>query len=136
MIVLGGVKVNLLVHLATIVGLGTIILCYCIALALGHVKLWPVPMISDCAVSPPEKYPFRLGIVTAAWLMALENVFIFLAGVPRSKIALGLGLVACLGLGVVGVVNEKEASKVHSSELSNLMSPTHQFCVVLQVMCR
>lgn len=116
MIVLGGVKVGYVVHSAALLGFGTILSCYFLALLRGHVCLWPVPMISDCAVLPPEMFLFRLGIVTTALLMALQNVIIFLAGVPRSKIAVVLGVSASLALAVVGVVNECEASKVHSSE--------------------
>lgn len=116
MIVLGGVKVGFVVHFSAILSLGTILSCYCLALAYGHVKLWPVPMISDCAVKPPEMFPFRLGIVTSALLMALQSVVIFLAGVPRSKIAMVLGVVGSLALAVVGVINEDEASKVHSGK--------------------
>ena len=125
MIVLGGIRVGYVVHFAGLLGIGTILSCYGLALHYGHVKLWPVPMISDCAVKPPEMFPFRLGIVTTAMLMALQSVIIFLAAVPRSKVALVLGVVANFALAVVGVVNEDEASRVHSSEPQPaLASPT------------
>lgn len=116
MIVLGRIKTSFVVHATTILSLGSILLCYCLALYRGHVELWPVPMISDCGVLPPEKYPFRLGIITSALLMALCCVVIYVAGVPRSKPALVLGVTACLFLSVTGTINEKEASKVHSGE--------------------
>lgn len=116
MIVLGGVKVSFFVHFTVLLCLGTILSCYSLALAYGHVQLWPVPMISDCAVKPPEMFPFRLGIVSSALLMALQSVLIFLAGVPRSRAAMVLGVMGCLALAVVGVVNEQEATKVHSSK--------------------
>lgn len=116
MIVLGGVKVGYVIHFAALLDFGTILGCYFLALSNGHVSLWPVPMISDCAVLPPEMFLFRLGFVTMALLMALQSVIIFLAGVPRSKVAVVLGVLASLALAVVGVVNEREASKVHSSE--------------------
>ena len=56
--VLTQVPVNLFIHVSALVITVTIFLCYGIAVALGHVKAW-LPMISDCAVLPPEKYPFR-----------------------------------------------------------------------------
>lgn len=107
-------KASLVIHATAILGLGSILLCYGLALCRGHVKLWPVPMISDCGVLPPEKYPFRLGIVTSALLMALCSVVIYVAGVPRSKPAVVLGVAACLSLSITGTINEKEASKIHS----------------------
>jgi len=71
-------------------------------------------MISDCAVTSPEKFLFRYGVLTASLLMGCESVVIYLAAVPRSKVALGLGVLASLCLGIVAVDNETEASKVHS----------------------
>lgn len=112
--VLGQVKVSWLIHFNALLGLGTFLLCYSLAQIYGHVSLWPVPMISDCAVRSPEKFPFRLGIVTTALLMGLISVLIFLSSVSRSKIAVVLGVLGSLPLAVVGVVNEEEASKVHS----------------------
>ena len=113
-----------MVHFTAGLGLGTILLCYVLAVAYGHVPAW-LPMISDCAVRAPEKFPFRFGLVTTSLLLALENVIVYLAAVPRSAIAMLLGLVASLCLGIVGVVNEDEASKVHSGETSpsHLLTP-------------
>ena len=49
--------------------LATIFICYGIAVYLGHVdKPW-LPMISDCGVFPPEKYIFRVGLITSAGLL-------------------------------------------------------------------
>lgn len=115
MIVLGRIKASTIVHFTALLGLGTISLCYVLAASLKHVKPW-LPMISDCAVLPPEEFPFRFGVLTTALLMAGESLIIYLAAVPKSKVALGLGVVASLCLGVVGVVNEEEASKLHSSK--------------------
>lgn len=56
--VLSQVPVNVFIHVSALVITLTIFLCYGIAVGLGHVKAW-LPMISDCAVLPPEKYPFR-----------------------------------------------------------------------------
>lgn len=135
MIVLGGVKVGYVIHCAALLASGTILTCYGLALRYGHVKLWPAPMISDCAVKPPEMFLFRLGIVTAAMLMALQSVIVFLAAAPRSKAALVFGVTACLALAVVGVVNEDEASTVHSSESCMLWisSPSQNMICKAQV---
>ena len=50
---------------------------WAIALYNGHVKWWPIPMISHCGVDPPEKYVFSIGLVVAASLMFL---FIWIVG--------------------------------------------------------
>lgn len=113
MMILGELKASFVIQFAAQLGLGNILLCYAIAVALGHVKPW-LPMISDCAVCPPEMFVFRFGVVFTALLMVLQNVMIYLAGVPKSKLALGFGVVGSMALGVVGVVNEDEASKTHS----------------------
>jgi hypothetical protein len=115
--ILGEVRVGYVFHTGVLLAVGTLLACYTLALSFGHVRLWPVPMISDCAVLPPEMFPFRLGVVLSAVLMALQNVMVFIAGVPRSKVAVVFGVAASFGMAVVGVVNEKEASKVHSSKL-------------------
>lgn len=113
--VLWRIKAKYVTVVAGVLGLGTILLCYGLAVHYKHVPVW-LPMISDCALKPPEKYPFRLGLVTTSLLVALEGLVIYLAAVPRSRAALGLSTAACLLLSVVGVVNSQEASKVHSGE--------------------
>lgn len=127
--VLGQVKVSWVIHFNAILGLGTLLLCYSLAMGYGHVSLWPVPMISDCAVYSPEKFPFRLGIVTTALLMSLISILVFLSGASRSKVALVLGVVGPLLLAVVGVVNEKEASKVHSGNGSKQQPHPHNYVI-------
>ena len=96
--------------------LATILVCYGIAVYLGHVPAW-LPMISDCAVLPPEKYFFRLGIVTGAIFLAIDSKLIYHAdqSFTYSKFGLALGTIAAIGLAIVGVVNEKENNSVHSS---------------------
>ena len=96
---------------------GTILLCYGLAVCLGHVEPW-LPMISDCAVEAPEKYPFRMGIVIGAFLLGFEVVAVYNGNraFSRSRVCLFLGCLASCGLGIVGVVNEKEDNPVHSSE--------------------
>lgn len=97
--------------------LTTIFTCYGIAVYLGHVPAW-LPMISDCAVSPPEKYLFRLGIVTGAIFLFIEAKLIYHAdkSYTRSTLGLILGSIAALGLSIVGVVNEQENNGIHSSK--------------------
>lgn len=114
--ILGEIKASFVPHFAVVVSLSTILLCYSLAVYYRHVPIW-LPMISDCAVKPPEMFPFRFGILTAAWLIALENLVIYLAAVPKSLLGLAFGLLGSLCLGTVAVVNEHEASKVHSGNL-------------------
>ncbi len=138
--VLGSLRASILIHITALLGLGTMLLCYTLALSFKHVKLWPIPMISDCAVESPEKFPFRLGMVTFALLMALGNLVVYLAAVPRSKLALVFGVTACMCLAVVGVVNEEEASKVHSSKYQSQPRPTFALLyytyVIIQIFCK
>lgn len=96
--------------------LSTIFVCYGTAVYLGHVPAW-LPMISDCAVLPPEKYFFRLGIVTGAIFLAIDSKLMYHAdkSFTYSKLGLILGTIAAIGLSVVGVVNEKENNGIHSS---------------------
>ncbi|XP_065911029.1 DNA damage-regulated autophagy modulator protein 1-like isoform X2 [Dysidea avara] len=100
---------------ATIV-LSTIFVCYGIAVSLGHVPAW-LPMISDCAVLPPEKYIFRLGIVIGSVFLAMDSILIYNAdkSYSHSKLGLLLGMVGVVGMSIVGVVNEKEDNGVHST---------------------
>lgn len=123
MVVLGSLRVSILVHFTCLLALGTILLCYGLALSYKHVHFWPIPMISDCAVKPPEMFPFRLGLVTSALLIGLVNLSIYLAAVPKSLLALLFGVTASMCLAVVGVVNEKEAGKVHSGKISGQPHP-------------
>ena len=111
------VSLKTIFHAGFFVQSGTILLCYLLAVSLGHVPEW-LPMISDCAVYAPEKYPFRWGIVIGAVLMALQTSLIYAADKPYSgsKTALGLGLFAASCLSVVGVVNEVEDGHVHDGE--------------------
>ena len=96
----------------------TIMTCYTIAVALGHVPAW-LPMISDCAVKPPEMYLFRLGVVFGASLIALQAVTVYYANKdrPLSSLNAVLALVASISIGIVGVVNEDEDDSVHSCML-------------------
>ena len=107
-----------LIHFGVLEVLGTAFLCYGLAVANGHVPAW-LPMISDCAVLAPEKYPFRLGMVTGALMIALLSVTVYYKdeNTRYNKLSAIFGLIAAAGLGVVGVVNEKEDPPVHDGEL-------------------
>lgn len=117
MVVLGRVPVNVFIHFGVLVFLGTILLCYILAVSLHHVPAW-LPMISDCAVQAPEKYPFRWGFMVGSTLLGAESVIIYGADKPysKSKLALVMGVLASFGLSVVGVVNEDEDNLIHSSK--------------------
>ena len=117
--VLFQVPVNLFIHAAAIETMGTIFLCYGLAVAFGHVPAW-LPMISDCAVQPPERYPFRYGVVVGALLMGATAVLVYNADktYSKSKACLVLATLGSFCMGVVGVVNEKECNPVHSGESS------------------
>ena len=103
-----------LVHVGVLEMLFTILLCYVLAVVNGHVPIW-LPMISDCAVNAPEKYPFRLGIVIGASLLALQAVATYYVNQSSklSKPMAVMAIIASSGLAVVGVVNEDEDDAVH-----------------------
>ncbi len=92
----------------------TLLGCYLLAVACGHVQPW-LPMISDCGVYPPEKYPFRLGVVLGCSLMAGEMALVYFAGKPfsKSRASLALSTVASASLALAAVVSEKEDSTLH-----------------------
>jgi len=106
---------------SSVVGFATIFGCYFIAVYLHHVPSW-LPMISDCAVSAPEKYLFRIGIITTAGHLALGAVCMYfylhtvtLGGTrPTDKVALLLSLFSTLCLSIVGAVNERENDTLHT----------------------
>jgi len=118
-------------RVACYLALGTIFTCYLIAVSLGHVKPW-LPMISDCAVSPPEKYLFRIGIILSAGLLTVNAALMLIFhqayspsalvhdGVGNNhgptrfdKISFSIASLGCLGLSVVGAVNENENNSIH-----------------------
>ena len=102
--------------------LSTIFVCYGIAVSLGHVPAW-LPMISDCAVLPPEKYIFRLGMVIGSVFLAMDSILIYNAdkSYSHSKLGMVLGIVAPAALSIVGVVNEEENNSVHSSKTAAIV---------------
>ena len=122
--ILGSVRLSTLFHVGAVETLATILICYAVAVTHGHVKPW-LPMISDCAVYPPEKYPFRFGLALSSFFIGAQIVAVHLAK-GYSKVSLYLGLLASLGLGIVSVVNEDENNTVHGSK--------SLFCVQFQYM--
>jgi len=105
---------------SSVIGFGTLIGCYLIAVYLGHVQAW-LPMISDCAVYSPEKYPFRIGIITTAGHLALSAVCLYfylhtvtLGGTRvTDKVALVFCLLSTFFLAAVGAINERENGSWH-----------------------
>jgi len=99
----------------------TILTCYAIAVYLGHVPAW-LPMISDCALNPPEMYLFRLGMISSAIFLQLNSLLMFFYlnsqdfGKRQTSDTFGIVIVsiACLGLGIVGAVNSEENNTLHS----------------------
>jgi hypothetical membrane protein len=115
----------------------TIFVCYGIAVYLGHVdKPW-LPMISDCGVFPPEKYIFRVGLITSAGLLlrAAKMVRDYVRAATRQRErAAGVTPGTCFGikrsvedwsvvivsvsstcLATVAAVSEQEDNPVHST---------------------
>ncbi len=112
--ILGSIPAVALIHAGIIEVLFTVIFCYILAVVNGHVPIW-LPMISDCAVYPPEKYPFRMGVVIGASFLALHAVICYYANnksTLTSSMA-AMAVIASTGLAVVGVVNEDEDGNVH-----------------------
>jgi len=105
---------------ACLLGTSTILLCYSLAVGLGHVPAW-FPMISDCAVYAPEKYPFRIGMILSSVLVfvnALLFYFYIDSRITRNvvdKISIILAGIACIGLAILAAVNEQEDNSVHST---------------------
>ena len=102
--------------------LATIFSCYAIAVLLGHVPAW-LPMISDCGVHAPEKYFFSYGLATGSVMICAESLLLYHAegkAFSHSRLSVSLSFTASVGMGVVGVVNEKENLKVHISTFTRV----------------
>jgi len=118
------VKAKYLAYLSSALSLATIFVCYFFAVTQGHVPAW-LPMISDCAIFPPEEYIFRIGIIVSAALLNLNSLLMlfYQNNIKQSeggascadKFALGLATLGCFGLMVVGAVNEVENNTIHST---------------------
>jgi hypothetical protein len=116
MVVLGKLPGSLLIHFGTVVMLGTIILCYVIAVMDGHVVAW-LPTISECGENPPEQYFFRYGILTGGLLLVVLALYIYTAdfSFSHNQINLAMGVIAGLALGVVAVCAANENNVVHTT---------------------
>lgn len=116
MAVLGKLPANRLIHFGAVVLMSTIIACYIIAVAEGHVKPW-LPTISACGEHPPEEYVFRYGIHTGALLLVVLALYMYTADFPFSHDTLnvGMGVIAGLFLGVVAICAANEDDMLHTS---------------------
>lgn len=113
--VIGKETLQFFIVQGAIIVLATIFSCYGIAVSLGHVPVW-LPMISDCGVYAPEKYLFRLGLVTGSIFLHAESILLYNANkaFSNSRLSMVLSLLSSMGMSVVGVVNEKENNDIHS----------------------
>ena len=119
MIVYGSLKVKTITYATVLVTCGTIILCYTLAVILGHVPAW-LPMISDCAVEAPEKYLFRLGVIPGAVALFANVIMVYYAfpDFRLRSLELATGVVASVGLAVLTAVNEDENNTIHVGRYS------------------
>jgi len=97
----------------------TILVCYIISVAQGHVEPW-LPMISDCFVYPPSSYISRFGMTASALLLALNQLLIYFylrssrgGRQSGSSISYWVGGLGALGLCGVAAVNEDENGLIH-----------------------
>eukprot|EP01027_Heterolobosea_sp_BB2_P011940 GEZU01017328.1.p1 GENE.GEZU01017328.1~~GEZU01017328.1.p1 ORF type:complete len:341 (+),score=95.12 GEZU01017328.1:58-1080(+) len=121
---LAGIRAKTVTHFCTGLGISTIAICYSIAVYLGHVPAW-LPMISDCAVYPPESYFFRFGMISTAIFLNLNSALMLLyqhnkksafGGIRASDyIGLAICTLACIGLGILAAVNEDENTHIHGT---------------------
>lgn len=113
---LGKVNALQILHFGVFEIFLTILVCYVLAEAFGHVHIW-LPMISDCAVRSPEKYIFRIGVVFGASLIGVQSFIVYYANKDKqySFFELLLALIGSVSVGIVGVVNEEENHRVHLS---------------------
>ena len=118
--VLGSIRLSTLIHIGALETLAAILICYGLAISLGHVKPW-LPMISDCAVYSPEKYLFRFMMALSTFLIGAQILMAHVAN-GYSKVSLFVGLLASLGLGIVSVINEEENMKVHGGKNRRLQA--------------
>jgi len=111
--ILGSVSAKVLIHIVAAEMSATILLCYAMAVSLGHVKPW-LPTISACGDHAPEEFLFRFGIFFGAMLMEVE-VFALYLSKKSSGLTFTLGAVAAFCLAVVAVVGANENDALHTS---------------------
>ena len=128
-------KAPTLIHIAILSTFATILICYGLAVIYIHVPAW-LPFISWCGILPPERYPFRVGLVIGALLLALEVILCYGAGIgPKNKVCLILGLVSSVGLAVVAVVNLEENVYIHASMYILLNNSCRFFYILFSWCC-
>jgi hypothetical membrane protein len=110
------------INYAVFVPVSTIIVCYLLAVLLGHVESWWLPMVSDCGVYFPEKWIFHIGLIVSSVLIHSASKVIrdFISSNNpvnvSSKLenaAVVLNFVACGGLAGCASVTEKEDNNIH-----------------------
>ncbi|XP_065828884.1 DNA damage-regulated autophagy modulator protein 1-like [Oscarella lobularis] len=116
MLVYGSISVNTITYVTVAITTGTVLLCYALAVGLGHVPAW-LPLISDCAVEAPEKYPFRIGVIFGAVALFANVVLVYWAFPSFSyrRTSTAFGLAASVAFAIVGAINEKENDVAHST---------------------
>ena len=117
MAVLGDVPMKKFIHFGAIVNSCTILVCYTIAVELGHVPAW-LPTISACGEHPPEQYIFRYGLLSGGLMLAALSLYIYMAdfSFSRSLVNVILGVTAGLCLGVIAICAANEDRNVHLCE--------------------
>ena len=110
------------INYAVFVPVSTIIVCYLLAVLLGHVESWWLPMVSDCGVYFPEKWIFHIGLIVSSVLIhsAAKVVRDFISSnnpeAISSKLentAVALNFIACGGLAGCASVTVKEDNNIH-----------------------
>ncbi len=114
MSIIGKVSARTIIYIGVANTAGVILLCYAIAVGLGHRKPW-LPTISNCGDHPPEEYIFRWGMMVSSSVPLLQAVVMRAAG-RISKVTFSLGFLAGLCLSGVAVVQDNENNTVHSSK--------------------
>ena len=100
----------------TVLSVGTLVMCYYYIKKQGRVPAGSWPMISDMFVYPPGNWISRWTLVFGSTLTIFAHVCLYhLDGRTTigDKALTVLSVIACLGLSVVGCVNEKENNTIH-----------------------
>ena len=117
MAILGKVSLRTIINVGVVETASVIVLCYCLAVGLGHKKPW-LPTISGCGENPPEEHFFRWGVFLSSLFPMLQAVVMRAAG-RITTVTSTLGFVAGLCLSGVAVVQANEATHVHSSKTTS-----------------
>jgi hypothetical protein len=114
MIIYKSFMVKTITYSAVLITWSTILVCYGLAVGLGHVPAW-LPTISDCGVQSPEKYLFRMGLSIGATALLVNVILVYYAFPDFNfrKLKLLTGVLSSCGLAILASVNEQENNKVH-----------------------